>query len=79
MEYAAWAQPLGQPFTYDSLDSKNRWTFITVFPGDLWNLLPALRSIDQRQKTDRLPYAERLPRPKSAKMSRALWLVRFSG
>jgi len=28
--------------------------------GDLWSLLPALRSVNQRQKTDRLPSAERL-------------------
>jgi electron transfer flavoprotein alpha/beta subunit len=28
--------------------------------GDLWNLLPALRSVNQRQKTDRLPSAGRL-------------------
>jgi hypothetical protein len=28
--------------------------------GDLWNLLLALRSVNQRQKTDRLPSAERL-------------------
>ena len=28
--------------------------------GDLWNLVPALQSVNQRQKTDRLPSAERL-------------------
>ena|SRR6516165_8739443 len=28
--------------------------------GDFWNLLPALRCVNQRQKTDRLPSAERL-------------------
>jgi hypothetical protein len=27
---------------------------------DLWNLLPALRSVNQSQKSDRLPSAERL-------------------
>jgi hypothetical protein len=28
--------------------------------GDLWNLLPAHRSVNQNQKSDRLPSAERL-------------------
>ncbi len=28
--------------------------------GDLWNLLPSLRSVNQSQKSDRLPSAERL-------------------
>jgi hypothetical protein len=28
--------------------------------GDLWNLLPAHRSVSQNQKSDRLPSAERL-------------------
>jgi hypothetical protein len=32
--------------------------------GDLWNLLPALRSVNQTQKSDRLPSAERLTKAK---------------
>src|SRR5271165_254988 len=44
----------------DSLDIDHCFPWSAWPCGDLWNLLPALRSVNQSQKSDRLPSAERL-------------------
>ena len=50
----------GQKLKEESLDIDHCFPWSAWPCGDLWNLLPALRSVNQRQKTDRLPSAERL-------------------
>ena len=50
----------GQKLKEESLEIDHCFPWSAWPCGDLWNLLPALRSVNQRQKTDRLPSAERL-------------------
>lgn len=50
----------GQKLKEDSLDIDHCFPWSAWPCGDLWNLLPASRSVSQRQKTDLLPSAERL-------------------
>src|SRR5689334_9280823 len=50
----------GKKLKEESLDIDHCFPWSAWPCGDLWNLLPALRSVDQHQKTDRLPSAERL-------------------
>jgi HNH endonuclease/Methyltransferase domain len=54
----------GQKLKEESLDIDHCFPWSAWPCGDLWNLLPALRSVNQRQKTDRLPSAERLAKAK---------------
>ena len=50
----------GKKLKDDSLDIDHCFPWSAWPCGDLWNLLPALRSVNQNQKSDRLPSAERL-------------------
>ena len=50
----------GKKLKEDSLDIDHCFPWSAWPCGDLWNLLPALRSVNQNQKSDRLPSAERL-------------------
>ena len=50
----------GRKLKEESLDIDHCFPWSTWPCGDLWNLLPALRSVNQSQKSDRLPSAERL-------------------
>jgi SAM-dependent methyltransferase len=50
----------GQPLTLQTLDIDHALPW-TAWPcGDLWNLVPCLRSVNQHQKRDRLPTASAL-------------------
>ena len=55
--YCVWT---GKKLQEDSLDIDHCFPWSAWPCGDLWNLLPALRSVNQNQKSDRLPSAERL-------------------
>ncbi len=54
----------GKKLKEDSLDIDHCFPWSAWPCGDLWNLLPALRSINQNQKSDRLPSVERLAKAK---------------
>src|ERR1700730_3273362 len=54
----------GKKLKEDSLDINHCFPWSAWPCGDLWNLLPALRSVNQNQKSDRLPSAERLTKAK---------------
>ena len=54
----------GQKLKEESLDIDHCFPWSAWRCGDLWNLLPALRSVNQRQKSERLPSAERLAKAK---------------
>jgi SAM-dependent methyltransferase len=54
----------GRKLREDSLDIDHCFPWSAWPCGDLWNLLPALRSINQNQKSDRLPSIERLAKAK---------------
>jgi SAM-dependent methyltransferase len=54
----------GQKLKEESLDIDHCFPWSAWPCDDLWNLLPSLRSVNQRQKTDRLPSAERLDKAK---------------
>jgi SAM-dependent methyltransferase len=54
----------GKKLREDSLDIDHCFPWSAWPCGDLWNLLPALRSVNQTQKSDRLPSAERLTKAK---------------
>ncbi len=47
----------GKKLKEDSLDMDHCFPWSAWPCGDLWNLLPALRSVNQNQKSDRLPSA----------------------
>jgi len=55
----------GKKLKEDSLDIDHCFPWSAWPCGDLWNLLPALRSINQNQKSDRLPSVERLAKAKA--------------
>src|SRR6202043_6297 len=50
----------GKKLKEDSLDIDHCFPWSSWPCGDLWNLLPSLRSVNQNQKSDRLPSAGRL-------------------
>ena len=50
----------GKKLKEDSLDIDHCFPWSSWPCGDLWNLLPSLRSVNQSQKSDCLPSAERL-------------------
>jgi hypothetical protein len=54
----------GKKLKDESLDIDHCFPWSAWPCGDLWNLLPALRSVNQHEKTDRLPSAERLAKAK---------------
>jgi HNH endonuclease len=54
----------GKKLKKDSLDIDHCFRWSASPSGDLWNLLAALRSVNQNQKSDRLPSAERLTKAK---------------
>jgi hypothetical protein len=54
----------GRKLKEESLDIDHCFPWSAWPCGDLWNLLPALRSVNQGQKSDRLPSAERLAKAK---------------
>jgi hypothetical protein len=54
----------GKKLKEDSLDIDHCFPWSAWPCGDLWNLLPAMRSINQNQKSDRLPSVERLAKAK---------------
>jgi hypothetical protein len=50
----------GKKLKEDSMDIDHCFPWSAWPCGDLWNLMPAHRSVNQTQKSDRLPSAERL-------------------
>jgi SAM-dependent methyltransferase len=54
----------GKKLKEDSLDIDHCFPWSAWPCGDLWNLLPTLRSVNQNQKSDRLPSVERLTKAK---------------
>jgi SAM-dependent methyltransferase len=50
----------GKKLREESLDIDHCFPWSAWPCGDLWNLLPSLRSVNQSQKSDRLPSTERL-------------------
>jgi SAM-dependent methyltransferase len=59
--YCAWT---GKRLKEQTLDIDHCFPWSAWPCGDLWNLLPAQRSVNQNQKSDRLPSAERLAKAK---------------
>jgi len=55
--YCVWT---GKKLKDETLDIDHCFPWSAWPCGDLWNLLPAHRSVNQNQKSDRLPSAERL-------------------
>jgi SAM-dependent methyltransferase len=56
----------GKRLREDSLDIDHCFPWSSWPCGDLWNLLPSLRSVNQNQKSDRLPSAERLAKARES-------------
>jgi SAM-dependent methyltransferase len=59
--YCVWT---GKRLKEETLDVDHCFPWSAWPCGDLWNLLPAHRSVNQHQKSDRLPSAERLAKAK---------------
>ena len=59
--YCVWT---GKKLREETLDIDHCFPWSAWPCGDLWNLMPAHRSVNQKQKSNRLPSAERLTRAK---------------